>query len=308
VVTRSRLFKTALFCIALAMGASGFPAGADAQPAVAINASAVTPATSPSLWSRVVLVGASVSAGFTLDEPLGGPDTLQLRLDRYVDAAIAAPHEPVRNLGNALFFMRPEASGRMQVSQALAVEPTLVVGIDFLFWHLYGEGPSEAARLERFESALKLLETIHCPLVIGNIPDASIATNSVLHVHQVPSAETMLAANRRLESWASTRPAVRIVPLNEIMRRAKADEPITVREYEWRAGTTRGLLQPDRLHTSTRGCAALALAIADAALRGQSTSSSSDVRWDPEEIRMLALEAAPYPPGPGRQVSGSLVQ
>src|SRR4051812_33928369 len=45
-----------------------------------------------SLWTRIVLIGASATAGFVASEPLGGPATTQCRLNRYLDAAIGAPH------------------------------------------------------------------------------------------------------------------------------------------------------------------------------------------------------------------------
>src|SRR6266567_3539911 len=53
-------------------------------------------------WGRIVMVGASVSAGFIASEPLGGANTPRYRLSRYVDAALLVPHEPVQNLANAL--------------------------------------------------------------------------------------------------------------------------------------------------------------------------------------------------------------
>src|SRR5690348_5857360 len=101
-------------------------------------------------WGTIVVLGASASAGFTESEPLGGPKTPQFRLSRYVDAALVAPHEPVRNFANTLFFMHPVAAGRHQVEQALEARPALVIGLDFLFWFCYGEGTG-AERLQRFE-------------------------------------------------------------------------------------------------------------------------------------------------------------
>ena len=56
---------------------------------------AQTPASTPSApvesaaakppWGRIMVVGASASAGFTESEPLGGPTTPQYRLSRFVD-------------------------------------------------------------------------------------------------------------------------------------------------------------------------------------------------------------------------------
>src|ERR1044072_9165276 len=90
-------------------------------------------------FSRIVLVGPSASAGFTESEPLGGQKTQQFSLSRYLDSALLVAHEPVQNLANIMFFLQPEAAGRYQIDQALQARPTLVIGIDFLFWHCYGE-------------------------------------------------------------------------------------------------------------------------------------------------------------------------
>src|SRR5262245_18863259 len=127
-------------------------------------------AASRSPWGRIVMVGASASAGFTESEPLGGPKTPQYRLSCYLESALVAPHEPVQNLANAMFFIQPEAAGRYQIDQALQARPTLLVGIDFLFWFCYSEGPTDKDRLQRFERGLKLLEAVPCPLVLGDIP------------------------------------------------------------------------------------------------------------------------------------------
>jgi len=59
-------------------------------------------------WNRIVLIGASATAGFTASEVFGGTNTAKCRLSRYVDAAIAVPHEPVENLAQPFFFMQPE--------------------------------------------------------------------------------------------------------------------------------------------------------------------------------------------------------
>src|SRR5437667_2070215 len=205
---------------------------------------------SKSPWGRVVMMGASATAGFTESEPLGGPKTEQYRLSRYLDAALLTPHEPVQNLANIMFFIQPEAAGRYQIDQALQTRPTLVVGVDFLFWFCYGEGLTEKDRLQRFEKGLKLLEAGQCPLVVGDIPDASGASIDMLPPDQIPSAETMSAANRRLKEWAATRKNVVIVSLSGFMRTAMANQALTIHGHTVLEGKTRALLQSDRLHPS----------------------------------------------------------
>jgi hypothetical protein len=102
-------FLASVFCVAAASTCS-------------VHAQEKTP------WTRIVIVGASVSDGFTASID----DDEDYALDRYLKAALLAPHEPVRNLANALFFMMPDASGSSQITQAMTNRPTLVVGIVLL--------------------------------------------------------------------------------------------------------------------------------------------------------------------------------
>ena len=278
---RAGTFLALLLALNLMGQAPQLPGVASASPALAATAAAKPP------WGRIIMVGASVSAGFTLSEPFGGSNTPQYRLSRYVDAALRVPHEPVQNLGNALFFLAPEAEGRRQIEAGLKAQPTLMVAVDFPFWFCYGNVRTNEDRLQRFEQGLKLLEKVQCPLVIGDIPDASAAANGILSESQIPSVEVMAAANRRLKEWSATRPQVAIVALSEFMRAAMANQPVTVHNHIWPAGRTRALLQEDKLHPSPSGCVALALAVLDAGLAKPSGPSANEVRWDPEEVLRL---------------------
>src|SRR5215471_8319951 len=173
-------------------------AGEEPPTRSAPKANGTNTVTAARSWGRIVVLGASASAGFTEAEPLGGPRTPQFQLSRYLDAALLAPHEPVKNLANTFFFMQPMVAGRHQLQQALDTKPALLIGLDFLFWFCYAPG-AEAERLERFEQGLKLLEPVTCPVVLGDIPDASAASNRMLSPEEIPSAATLNAANRRLK-------------------------------------------------------------------------------------------------------------
>jgi len=243
------------------------------------------------------MVGASASAGFTEAEPLGGPTTPQLRLSGYVDAALLIAHGPVQNLAHAMFFVEPEAAGRYQIDQALKAEPTLVVGIDFLFWFCYGDGRTDQERLQRLEKGLKLLEAIPCLLVLGDIPDASAAANGILRADEIPSREAMAAANRRLKKWAAEHRHVILVSLSEFMRTALANRALTIHGHTLPEGKTRVLLQDDKLHPSPRGCAVLALLILDAVQSARSVQPAGEVRWDPKEVFELGSNHSPVPRG-----------
>jgi len=257
-----------------------------------------TPTISP--WNRIVMIGASASAGFVFSEPFGGTNTSKCRLNHYLDAALNVSHEPVRNLANAMFFLFPEQAGRMQIEQAVKARPTLVVGVDFLFWFCYGRGTNDTERLERFENGLKLLEDIKTPLVLGFLPDASFATNSgIISPAQVASATALAAANARLKTWAATRPQVVLVPLSDFMRAAMANQALTVHGQTLPAGKTRAILQNDFLHPAPRGAAWLALGILDAVVTKLPAFRADAVRWNPEEVFQIGTQAAlprPKPP------------
>lgn len=295
----SRYSRRRAWFLVLLLALSGPVAvkGGTEQPPPGSTASGdKTRTAAPSPWGRIVMVGASATAGFTEAEPFGGPKTLQYRLSRYLDAALLAAHEPAQNLANSMFFLQPEAAGRYQIDQALQARPTFVIGIDFLFWFCYGEDPTEKERLQRFEKGLKLLETVTCPLVLGDIPDASGASNDMLPANQIPSLETMAAANRRLKQWAATRRQVVIVSLSGFMRTAMANQALTVHGHTVPEGKTRDLLQSDRLHPSALGSAVLALAILDAFQSGRPARSVAEVRWNPKEILRLGLSASQEAP------------
>lgn len=244
-------------------------------------------------WSRVVVIGASASAGFVLAEPLGGAETTRCKLNYYLDAAIAAPHAPVKNLATALLFMNPEAFAPLQIAAATNARPTLVIGVDFLFWFCYGDGNSDAVRAQRFEHGLKLLEKISGPLVVGDIPDASFATNSgIISSEQVPSETARRAANQRLAAWAAAHPQVVVVPLAKFMRDTMANAAVQFHGQTLPAGKTRALLQGDQLHPNPHGVAVLTLGILDALITNNSSFPAADICWNPQEIFRAGYQSA----------------
>ena len=266
-----------------------------------------------SAWARIVIVGASVSAGYTRStvgpkteayarNPLTTPRTYwstagpivpktnDYALDRYLNAALLAPHEPARNLASIWFFENPDLRGSTQIRQALTNHPTLVVGVDFLFWFCYGKGKSDQERLDHFEKGLKLLEEVECSLIIGDIPDASAATNGMLSPQEIPSPAVHLEANRRLKEWAAQHQQVTVVPLAKFMSAVCANEALLVHGHAIAGGTTGALLQEDRLHPSPRGCATLAVSILDAFLAGHPGYDATQMRWDPDEVLKAAVQ------------------
>jgi hypothetical protein len=252
-------------------------------------------------WQRVVVIGASASSGFVLSEPFGGTNTEKCKLSRYLDAAIAAPHEPLRNISTAMLFMRPEAIAAQEIEAITNTHPTLVIGVDFLFWFCYGDGRTDAERAARFEYGLRLLEQIPCPLIVGDIPDASSATNTgIISADQVPSETARAAANQRLREWAKMRPQAAIVSLDQIMKTVKSNREWKTSHVDLPAGKTRALLQADLLHPNPRGAAALSLGILDALLAVHADIPDKDVSWNLEEVYRKGIESLRLKPDASR--------
>ena len=241
------------------------------------------------VWEKVVVFGASASAGFTIEAPFGGAKALQHSLSRHLGAAIIPKHDEPVNFGSNFLFMNVEQFAPIQIENTRAANPTLAVAIDFLFWHCYGSKLDDDGRLALFEVGLKRLETFTCLLIVGNVPNASAAAGGILNHAQVPPKEIIVRVNARLREWAQTRPNVAIVGLAEFMDTAMANKAITVREHTWPDGNTRALLQADKLHPSRHGVSALAMTIFDAALKLRPQTPVTDFCWEPGEIFTRAM-------------------
>lgn len=235
------------------------------------------------------MIGASATAGFTSSEPFGGTNTQFLRLYRYLEAAITTPHQPVKNLSSTLLFLNPEKSAERQMSRLHDADPTLVVGVDFLFWFCYGKGSNDVERLSRFEEGLKLLESVSCPLVVADLPDASDAVDKMLAPEQIPAPSTLAAANAKLATWAAPRTNVHVISLANFMKVAAHNGPLKSRRYTIAAGNTSRLLQEDRLHPTTAGCSVLALAILEAVEEKKNISRA--VNWDLQSIEQSVADS-----------------
>jgi hypothetical protein len=246
-----------------------------------------------SLLQRVAVVGASASSGFGARVDLAnGPTVTRTKADfaTVLDATLTAEHEPVVGHASMLFFRNPTRAGPSLLGKALDAEPTLVVGIDFLFWFGYGSGTrqdpirSEAQRLEMLEIGLKLLERVECPLIVGDFPDMSPAIGLMLSRSQMPKPETLEALNGRVRAWAATRPRVTVFPLATLVERMRSEGAFTVGGHEWPAGSSKLLMQRDRLHPTAQGLVALAQAVGDEVARIAPAAAEGAFEVDPEAI------------------------
>lgn len=245
------------------------------------------------LFSRPVLIGASVSAGFTKSELFGGKMTAAYQLKHYLDAAILIEHEPTEAFGGALFFMSPEKTGGTCVEKALAKNPTIVIAIDFLFWFCYGEGMTPEQRVALFEKGLTLLEKIDTPMVVvGDLPYADAAVDKMLSKGQLPPQVIVDQCNRRLREWSTTRKNVAVLDLSDFMAAAIANRSLKVRDHVWAAGSSRALLQDDLLHPTHHGCVALTALAVDAVLKSSPAVSPDCACWDLQKVYSVGVASA----------------
>jgi len=236
--------------------------------------------TAPAIFQRIVLLGASGTAGFEKSEPFGGPKTHQYRFAYFVEAVSTGARDPVATEAATLLFLQAEETMTRQVTATVAARPSLVVGLDALFWFCYGAGLTPGQRVTRFEVGLRQLERIEAPLVIADLPDATSAVGKILSPGQVPAPAVIGACNQRLKEWAAARKNVVVFPLASLMAGALANREMTFAGHAWKEGTSADLIRPDRLHPSQKGLAALAIAMLDAAATAFSPEASGSLNRD----------------------------
>jgi len=220
------------------------------------------------ILDRVVVTGASVTSGFGLVTPpingdLGG---YPITLKHIMEGLIATPHKDVELLSNMMFFRNPKIHGDAFINQIIEYKPTLVIGIDFLFWFAYGStGLSEPVeyRTEKFEYGLELLSKLDVPILVGDLPDMRKAIGKMLSARHVPSEETLKQLNIRLSVWAEEHDNVTVIPVHDLIESLHNDEDITVLDSTWSSGSQEKLLQDDMLHTTLEGTVIASLMIAE---------------------------------------------
>lgn len=213
----------------------------------------------PGALQHVVVLGASLSAGFGLATDLGAA----------LEASLHEPHGAVDVQASEFFFTGPRAMGAAQVEFALDAEPSLVVALDFLFWFGYGAQTatgapieSEDQRLELLEVGLELLDELDGPLVVADFPDMSDAVGKMLAEVQMPAPATLERLSRRVHAWAAAREDTLVLPMAAAVRSLKGEEAIVLGRHTWPAGTR--LLQGDQLHPNLMGMVGVAQWVADA--------------------------------------------
>ncbi|HKE01857.1 MAG TPA: hypothetical protein VKE69_12660 [Planctomycetota bacterium] len=251
-----------------------------------------SPASRPAgaaLVSRPVVIGASASAGFRLSDP-SAP-----LLGDAIDRLIAARHDRVATFASSLFFLSPSKTGKEQVDRAARVKPSVVFALDYLFWFLYGFFEKEEDRLVLLDKGLANLARLEAPVVVAEIPDMAPSIGKMLDRKQVPSAETIDDANRRIRAWAAERPGVTVVALPQFLQRLRSGKRLEIRGNVWREGSTKALLQRDDLHPTLEGTVALALLALDALANAHAELKEGSLRWE-ASAAVAELQSAESPP------------
>jgi hypothetical protein len=240
----------------LALLASLAPLSAPAPALQTAPAQAAAPATAKgeALLQRIAVIGASLSAG----QGLGGKD---LNLAHVIEAGLAAKHGPLIDASDLLTFTSPVSKAKNALAKLEPQDPTLVVGLDYLFWFGYGMNwGGEKERLAALELGLKSLEGLRCPILLGDFPDMSSAVHAkeaMLPAAAVPAPETLAKLNERLQAWAKDHPNVVVVPVSKLMGKLLAGDELRVGPNLWPKGTVGSLLQTDGLHPTLEGTTGL---------------------------------------------------
>lgn len=273
------------------------------------------PAKTPLNLTGTVVIGASVSDGFDTTDPAvpdGPPDTTSMTLGKFgggtkritlvhlltalADPASAAP----KGFTSSVFFMNPRGVAETQIKSAVALKPTIVFALDYLFWHAYGDLP-DAKRPALLEQGFKRLETLPptCTIIVADLPDMSHSIGKMLFAAQVPSKDTLAALNDRLSQWAGSHPNVILIPLKDTVKAAMSTPPgsTTLGGQTFSGPDARALLGPDGLHATFSGLLAFTNeALMQLQARGTLPKTADWPRKHADIIARLGAQRTQAPP------------
>jgi len=312
-------------CIALSIDARAID---DVATQSVSPATPAAPIVAGHLYDRIAVVGASASDGFGVSVRADAPPVdLTAPVDPNAKPNVAKKPTPVQlNLSDVLryaakttidgttsqrvimhhyssrfFFTNPGPIGQGEIYRALKIKPTLVLGLDFLFWYVYGTVTAEgkpmatgADRLSNLEPGLEQLDRIvnaGIPLVIADIADMHDAIGKMLSENQVPDVQTIGNANTRIMEWVKARPLVKIMPLSQILETLKKGGSIDLAGKSWNPAEFGALLQDDQLHPTFAGTVVIAAGLIDLA-QSNDPSTPPPFDFDPKLIRERVLENA----------------
>ncbi len=245
--------------------------------------------------ARPVVIGASVSAGvqsLERNQPAdGGASGPSVDLARAIDACLTVTHGQTKLLADRAMVFDANGSLQRQVTVAMALKPTVVFAIDSLFWTAYAPADSPADRVRRLDEALASLDRIEVPLVVGNLPDMRGSVAAVLGDRAAVNEIERCSLNERIRAWASLRPRVAFILLDELIREIRAGEPVDLGRAQVEARDVGGLLSSDGLHLTPEGQVALAT-LALSSLATHRVIPADAIRANPRISRAILREQA----------------
>ena len=310
--------------------------GAEAAIAKPAPAVAIDPTTAPTveaatLLSRPIVIGASASDGFGVSVREHGAkpgDGVGVSLADILRVALK-DQRTVEAYSSSMVFVNPGPILSGEMERALRHSPSIVIGIDFLFWYVYGTSSASGAPMRTPEQRLANLElglaqvdqalARGIPVIIGDIPDMKAAIGKMLSRAQVPDASTLDAVNARIREWAQSRPGVRVFGLRESVMSISTNGSMRTGGTDWSVDDHGPLLLRDELHPSFAGLVAVASSVVESAATllpessrpGFEGSFDFDPMWirrrllderarELEAVRALASPASPQPAAAGR--------
>jgi hypothetical protein len=229
------------------------------------------PAAAQAAPKRIHIIGASVSGGFE-DGPLFGAkeagDSVSMHhvLKRWCDGEVKVSTHPPMEM--CYTFNDPLKIGKKQIDGCKKRKADMVVAVDFPFWFAYGYAFSPKSRLERLEVCIDYLDGLGVPVVIGDLPNMKGAARRMLNPRQIPSEESLVKLNARLQKFAADNDKITMVPMSNIVKQLKLDGVVLPLKSGGLRTPPGALLQGDQLHTTRLGVALLVYRIQDA-LRGR---------------------------------------
>jgi hypothetical protein len=233
-------------------------------------------------FSGVVVIGASASAG-------SGTNTHDLQrlvtLADVIDASVRPRHPPVRSLASVWAY-RDFGSYLRSAFESIAKEPpSVLVAVDLMFLAIHG-AKSNLRRQEDLDEAFDRLETLQCPILLGDVPDVTAAAlaNPELARTTMPPAALRDDANARIRRWAQRRSNVTLVPLSDLVARVTSGQELSIRGSRWPPSEVGRLMQADHLHPTMQGLVALWLTVADTWLRSDPELREADFDLDAHSL------------------------
>ncbi len=228
----------------------------------------------PKDLTRIAFIGASVSDGFGNGLP---PSTLAKKV-------LKGRGFTILRYTNSLFFMQPLKIGPLLMRRALRAKPTLLIGIDYLFWFGYG-WMNKDARMHRLEKGLSLLDQFKGKIFVGNLPDMHGADPKMLQKGQIPSIASLKKLNARIVQWAKKRPRVRLFDLSSHVRQMKTKGILIPGggkegKLKERHLSPKELMSWDRLHPSKKGVHYLLHLVLASLTRWGGPALKKSLSWD----------------------------